>query len=86
VREVGHEPSSGHLPIAHDGLRGNLQHFCRLLHAEASEKSELDDLGFAWVDLSQRIQRLVDGDISRSLEPVKNLEERAIAGSPRCDE
>jgi RimJ/RimL family protein N-acetyltransferase len=52
ARELGHEPGSGHLPIAHDGLRGNLQHLCRLLHAEASEKSELDDLGFAWVDLS----------------------------------
>ena len=50
MRDLGHEPGPGHLPIAHHALRGNLQHFCRFLHAEASEKSELDDLGFAGVD------------------------------------
>jgi|SRR5579864_523048 len=51
IRDLGHKPSPGHLPIAHDALRGNLQYFCRLLHAEPSEKSELDDLCFPCVDL-----------------------------------
>jgi hypothetical protein len=51
IRDLGHKPSPGHFPIAHHTLRGNLQYFCRLLHAEPSEKSELDDLCFAWVDL-----------------------------------
>src|ERR1019366_3683767 len=62
MRELGHKPRPGHLPIAHDALWGNPQHFCRLLHAEAPEKSEFDDLGFAGVDLSQGIQGFVDGD------------------------
>jgi transposase len=33
MRYLGHEPSPGHFPIAHDALRGNLQYFCRLFHA-----------------------------------------------------
>src|ERR1035437_10822984 len=62
LRYLGHKPSPSHLPIAHDALWGNLQYFCRLLHAEPPEKSEFDDLGFARVDLSQRIQSFVNGD------------------------
>jgi len=62
MRYLGHKPSPSHLPIAHDALWGNPQHLCRLLHAEPPEKSEFDDLGFARVDLSQRIQSFVNGD------------------------
>src|ERR1019366_270580 len=62
TRYLGHKPSPSHRPIAHDALWGNPQHFCRLLHAEPPEKSEFDDLGFARVDLSQRIQSFVNGD------------------------
>ena len=59
--EFGEKPGSGHLPVAHDALRGNLQHFRRLLHAQSREEPELDDSCFAWVDFSQLIQRVVDG-------------------------
>jgi len=62
MRYLGHKPSPSHLPITHDALSGNLQHFCRFLHAELSEKSEFDDFGFARVNLSQGIHGFVDGD------------------------
>src|SRR5271168_2155956 len=59
--EFDEKPSPGHLPIAHDALGRNLQHFRRFLYAQSSEESELDDFCFAWVNLSELIQRVVNG-------------------------
>ena len=50
MRDLSHEPGPGHLPIAHHALPGNLQHFCRFLHAKPPKKSELDNLGYAGVE------------------------------------
>jgi hypothetical protein len=53
IRYLGHEPSPGRLPIAHHTLRGSLQHFCRLFHAETSKKSDCQT--FINADLIARI-------------------------------
>jgi hypothetical protein len=75
--EFDEKPSPGHLPVAHDALRRDLQHFRRFLDAQSSEESELDDSRFAWIDMSELTQRVVktapDPSVSLDLSQYPSL-------------
>ena len=51
--ELTHQPGPRESPVAHDGLGGNPQHFCRFFYAQTSEEAEFYDLCLTRIDLSQ---------------------------------
>ncbi len=57
--EFGQQPRPSQLPIAHHGVGGDFHHLGGLLYAQAPEKSQFDNPGFARVHFSQRLQRIV---------------------------
>ena len=60
--ELGQKPGAGHFPVPHHGIGGDFYYFSGLFYAQAAEKAELDDAGFAWVDFSQGIESVVESD------------------------
>ena len=65
--ELASEPELGHFPIAHDGLRRYTECLCGFLDGEPAEVAELDDLGFARIDLREGTQRFVQRHDVRTL-------------------
>lgn len=56
------EPGSGELPVAHDGVRRDLDGRRRFVDGEAAEETQFDDAALALVEGGQRLQRIVEGD------------------------
>jgi len=56
------EPGFGDAPVAHDRDRRDFQDLGRLLHAEAPEVSQLHHLTLPPGHLSQRRERIIEGD------------------------
>ena len=57
--ELSLEPELGEPPITLDGFRRHTQNRCRLFHAQASEKPQLDDTGLPNIDSRECLQRAI---------------------------
>src|SRR5688572_24487561 len=57
--ELAHQPGPRKLPIPHDGLCRYGERFGCLLHAQAAEKSQLDDSALALIQLSKCLERVI---------------------------
>ena len=54
------KPHLRELPVAFDCLTRNVQDLGRLLDAQPTEEAQLDDPALALVDMSQRLERVVE--------------------------
>jgi hypothetical protein len=62
VAEFRLQPGAGELPIAHDGVWRDGEHFGRFFNTEAAEETQFDNAGFALVNGSESVKRVVQGD------------------------
>ena len=53
------EPELGKIPIAQNGLRRNVQHFCDFIGFEAAEKLQLHNVAFTGVGAGETLQCVV---------------------------
>src|SRR4029453_17672975 len=61
-------PGAREPPVAHHGLRGNLQYMTGLFDAQPAKEAKLDDLSSSRIDPRQRVQRMVQrADLSAHL-------------------
>ena len=45
----------------------NLQNVCRFFKTKSAKETQFDDLAFAWIDISKRLERLIQSKhISRA--------------------
>ena len=62
MAQFAHEPGASHGPIPLDRSLGYTQHTGNFIDAHAGEKSHLDDLSLARIELSELAQGLVEGE------------------------
>ena len=62
ARQLPQEPVLRELPVPHHGLGGDVQDFRRLLDAQATKETELNDLTLSLVLGRKRPQRVIDGN------------------------
>src|SRR4030095_12641597 len=58
--DLAEEPGLRGLPIAHDGLGGDVQDMGCFLHCQAAKKSQLDNLAHTSIERRQSAERIAE--------------------------
>src|SRR5260370_29009767 len=54
------KPNFGDAPITPHGGGRDFEDFSRLLHTESAKEAHLNDLHFAWIEMGQRVHRVIE--------------------------
>src|SRR5215471_9305001 len=60
--QLAEEPGFCQFPVAQNGFDGNSEHLCGFVGAQSAEEAEFHNAAFAFVNASERIQSVIQGN------------------------